>query len=172
MELFLNEFTSFPASIVLEKGEENFNLDLESILDINSVQLGLSIVKSGEEFFCQGKLEGNIKLECSRCLTEYIKDIECDIDFIVCSKDYYNQQHENRVDSEDYLFFSGPNLKVDLKPIILQSFLLEVSMKPLCKDDCKGFCAKCGTNLNNSVCDCNNEYIDPRWDSLKKLSDS
>ncbi|MEA1980223.1 MAG: DUF177 domain-containing protein [candidate division Zixibacteria bacterium] len=171
MELFFNEFTSFPASILLKMGEENFNLDSGPILDINAVQLDLSIVESGEEFFCQGKLEGNIKLECSRCLIEYTRDIKCDIDFIVCSKDFYDKQHENRVDSEDYLFFSDKNLKVDLKPIILQSFLLEVSMMPLCKDDCRGLCAKCGTNLNNSDCDCIIENIDHRWDSLKKLSE-
>ena len=42
-------------------------------------------------------------------------------------------------------------------------------MKPLCKDDCKGLCANCGTNLNKATCDCSPQWEDPRLAALKAL---
>ncbi len=41
-------------------------------------------------------------------------------------------------------------------------------MKPLCSK-CKGLCPKCGINLNEDQCDCESEYVDPRFEKLKEL---
>ena len=40
---------------------------------------------------------------------------------------------------------------------------------PLCGKDCKGLCQTCGENLNERTCECKNERIDPRFESLKDL---
>jgi uncharacterized protein len=42
-------------------------------------------------------------------------------------------------------------------------------MKPLCREDCKGLCAQCGTNLNLGSCDCAPVWEDPRLAGLKAL---
>jgi uncharacterized protein len=42
-------------------------------------------------------------------------------------------------------------------------------MKPLCRVDCKGLCAVCGTNLNTGSCSCKPDWEDPRLAVLKKL---
>ena len=44
-------------------------------------------------------------------------------------------------------------------------------MKNLCKEDCKGLCQKCGTDLNKEKCSCKAEEIDPRWKPLVNLKD-
>ena len=37
-----------------------------------------------------------------------------------------------------------------------------------CSEDCKGLCATCGTNLNESTCSCTTTTSDSRWDALLK----
>lgn len=43
-------------------------------------------------------------------------------------------------------------------------------MQPLCKEDCKGLCHKCGTDLNKNECNCEDEVYDPRFAIFRKLS--
>jgi uncharacterized protein len=50
--------------------------------------------------------------------------------------------------------------------------LLNIPMRILCKEDCRGLCPKCGRNRNTNSCDCVEEAIDPRWEGLKGLRDS
>jgi len=60
---------------------------------------------------------------------------------------------------------------IDVTNDVREFALLSVPMKNLCKDDCKGLCSKCGTDLNISKCTCSKEEIDPRWKPLMELKD-
>ena len=42
-------------------------------------------------------------------------------------------------------------------------------MKPLCRPDCQGLCAMCGTNLNVERCSCEPRWVDPRLAVLQAL---
>ena len=42
-------------------------------------------------------------------------------------------------------------------------------MKRLCKEDCKGLCVKCGSDLNEKQCECEDSEIDDRWKVLTEL---
>ena len=56
------------------------------------------------------------------------------------------------------------------RPLCLEQISLEVPIKPLCSKDCKGLCPKCGTDLNESKCDCAaRPRIDPRLAGLKEF---
>lgn len=37
---------------------------------------------------------------------------------------------------------------IDLEPIVYEYLLLEVPISPVCREDCKGLCVLCGSNLN------------------------
>jgi uncharacterized protein len=49
---------------------------------------------------------------------------------------------------------SGAQPKIDLDPDIRDEIILDYPLKPLCRPDCKGLCAKCGKNLNQGGCSC------------------
>jgi uncharacterized protein len=53
-----------------------------------------------------------------------------------------------------------------------EQFYLALPMKPLCRDDCRGLCGVCGTNLNHVMCGCKREWDDPRFAVLKALKDN
>ena len=172
MILDLRQFESFPAEIVLNGDSGSVNLDFQGLNELKSIQVDLRIQESGEEYFCQGTVNATVNIECSRCLNGFEKKIKNTIDFIACAESLHADVEEKDVlDSEDYAFFVGGNIQADISDILRQSIILSVSLKPLCADDCQGLCSQCGLNLNEKTCSCETKKIDPRWESLKKLSE-
>ncbi len=60
--------------------------------------------------------------------------------------------------------------EVDLEPLARDAVLLELPLAPLCAETCLGLCPQCGTNWNESPCDCR-PASDPRWAALDELRD-
>lgn len=49
------------------------------------------------------------------------------------------------------------NDTVDLTKIVDDLIMMNMPVSFLCKEDCKGICTGCGTNLNQSECKCKNK---------------
>ena len=58
--------------------------------------------------------------------------------------------------------------KIDLEPLFREQFVLAIPFAPLCREDCKGLCPQCGTDLNSGTCSCE-KPTDPRLAALKGL---
>jgi len=58
---------------------------------------------------------------------------------------------------------------IDLAPEILGQMFLQLPMRLLCKEDCRGLCPVCGANLNYQECSCQEAEIDPRLEKLKEF---
>lgn len=169
MILDLREFETFPAHTMLEGDPENFVIDNEGLTKVTKVSHKLDIQQSGEEYFCQGKVIASVIIECSRCLKNFERQLDGVTDFISCAKP---EEEEKKYiqDNEDYAYFIGSDIQVDITDITRQAIILAISMAPLCDENCLGLCQICGTNLNDSTCNCKRETIDPRWEGLKNLS--
>ena len=72
-------------------------------------------------------------------------------------------------DKEEFLIVE--NFQLDLEELMQTEFLLNLPMKNLCKPDCKGICTTCGKNLNQGLCGCRQQTVDPRLEILKQLID-
>jgi uncharacterized protein len=59
--------------------------------------------------------------------------------------------------------------QVDLEPLVREVVLLELPQAPLCREDCRGLCPRCGADLNEGPCECPPDDIDPRWAALDAL---
>ena len=117
-----------------------------------------SISNNGKSLIFRAECEGTLETSCARCL----KDIEAKVTFPVDENLVRAEDSENA--DEDSILFEGNTVEID--EIILNSFLMNVPSRFLCKEDCKGLCAKCGADLNEGDCGCDNESIDPRWAGL------
>ncbi|HCW51444.1 MAG TPA: hypothetical protein DGR79_05190 [Clostridiales bacterium] len=58
---------------------------------------------------------------------------------------------------------------IDLTAPAWGALVLELPMKPVCSERCRGLCPVCGTDLNRESCTCRVEEVDPRLSPLKKL---
>lgn len=59
---------------------------------------------------------------------------------------------------------------LSLKEAIREYLLINMQMKPLCREDCAGICPVCGKNLNEGSCQCEKNPVDSRWAPLLSLS--
>jgi len=48
-----------------------------------------------------------------------------------------------------------------LDELIRQDLVVNVPLRPLCEDACRGLCAQCGTDLNQGSCECEPERETP-----------
>ena len=100
-------------------------------------------------------LEAVVSTKCARCLKPLLFPVVTDAEETV---------------GEEGAELEGTILNVD--NIVKNNIGVELPIKFLCKDDCKGICSICGVNLNITECNCKHEQIDERFAVLKKLLDS
>ena len=98
---------------------------------------------------------------CDRCASEFTRNVEIPIDVVLVTE---LADEEN----EDEWVFPLEGDSADLEDIVRTVFVLNMDSKLLCKEDCKGLCCRCGTNLNRGPCSCQKE-LDPRFAALKQL---
>ncbi len=94
------------------------------------------------------KLEGHVKTEyngkCSRCLRNLDCHIESEVDERLADA-FMNDDPDAFTYNKDY---------VDFDNIVRSNILLNLPMRQLCSEDCKGLCPLCGADLNTEECCC------------------
>lgn len=97
---------------------------------------------------------------CDRCLKETVKNYTVSINrTIVVSL-------ENE-DNDDIAVV--PDMQLDLEDFCYPDIVMSLPTKLLCKDDCRGLCPDCGTDLNHGSCNCAKKEVDPRLAALAEL---
>ena len=66
----------------------------------------------------------------------------------------------------DVLYYD--DLVVPLDPLVEEQVQLELPLKALCREDCRGLCPTCGADRNLAPCVCK-PPTDERWKSLRTL---
>ena len=101
-----------------------------------------------------------LNMQCDRCLAPILRDCSVPFEHTIVEK-LYTDENDDLILCEDGV--------LDLDELITSDILLELPIKMLCREDCKGLCPKCGTNLNESTCGCDTKQVDPRLEALRKL---
>jgi uncharacterized protein len=154
--------------------QEGLDLDIEENIDSDiarsPVRARLRIDKRGPEIMVKGDLMTEVNLSCSRCLKEFNARLTVPVDAVYHPlEELKDESHLNEVKTEelDLDFYSGEEL--DLLDLMKEQVELNLPMKPLCDEACRGICPKCGADLNVKSCTCSVKDRDPRFESLKKL---
>ena len=128
--------------------------------------------RRGNEVFVDGHVETRVQVECDRCLKPVELPVSADFALeYITGADY--ESGSNAALSEEELavsVFDGGSIDVD--EIVKEQILLAVPARTLCREDCKGICPECGTDLNTGQCDCAADEVDPRWAALKSLKET
>ncbi len=161
--------------IISEIPDEGLDVEFRETVAFDAgaspVQAQLKIKKVGAEVVVSGNILTTVGLECSRCLKDFRSEFAFPFEAIFRPVEQLKQEekHELKVEELDMGFYSKDEL--DLFDIIKEQVLLNLPMKPLCDDLCKGICLKCGADLNAGDCGCSEKDIDSRLVVLKKLLD-
>ena len=169
MIIDLRQFDDFPAHAVIEASEGEVQPFDDLITQVGKATLHLSLQKAETEYFCQGKVTADVRIQCSRCAREIEIELEGTTDFIIRTAAADETDDSDATDDEDYVYATGKNDTADVTDLVRQALTLALPMKPLCREDCKGLCPVCRTNLNERTCSCVKQQADPRWDGLQNL---
>lgn len=153
--------------IEFQQTMESVEINGEHIAFVTPVRVFGMITNTGAGLKVEAKIETTLKRACGRCLEEYSQPIEFPFELVYKSTHETAEVEENASEEEDFLFYEGNT--IDLTDAVRESLLMAVPMKALCREDCRGFCAQCGSNLNQKECDCTSVQVDPRLQVLEKL---
>jgi uncharacterized protein len=143
-----------PADLNLDKTEE-FR---------HPLHIEFNVEKIGRNIFVNSGIRTKVDFLCDRCGELFNKEMAESVRLI-----YTYDEHMANKEDDDVYVISESTTTIDVSDPVRQTLLVAVPQKKLCRDDCKGLCDKCGTNLNVESCDCHTESMDPRWEALRDL---
>ena len=108
----------------------------------------------------RGTITADMLCICDRCGQEFESTKETAVDVVLVGE----EDHDNPG------VFPLQGTEVDTQDVLTTCFILDMETRFLCREDCKGLCARCGRNLNLGPCGCGKE-IDPRFAVLEQLLD-
>ncbi len=133
------------------------------------VALELDVLKDKDQFRLVGRLRTRLKLSCARCLEAFGLPLDEPLDVLYLPHSSNAGEGEVEIEDDDLATAYYQHHVIDLGQLMLEQFQLAVPMKPLCRPECRGLCAICGTNLNHATCDCKPVWGDPRLAGLGDL---
>lgn len=134
-----------------------------------TVQAELHLGRSGHGVLVTGSFSGDVPLVCSRCLEPFQFQVEDRFD-LYCEPGAASppeEEHELTDDELDVTYLEEGRINTD--HLLRESILLSLPVQPLCHEDCRGLCPRCGANLNQGACTCTETRVDPRLQVLRKL---
>lgn len=115
-----------------------------------SIQLNLKASLIGTTLYVTGAICTTVDMRCDRCLELF----------------------ERQVGNKKYIFekqVKYPGEIIDLTPSIREDTILNLPVRLLCREDCRGLCPQCGGNLNKKQCGCKTVPISRAFSALDKL---
>jgi uncharacterized protein len=126
----------------------------------SSVRVHGRVTASGaDEYYFSGRLEAEVTVACRRCLTDVPTTVETEVEALFTAEDSGDPSAYPLVIRDG---------KLDLGAMVRENLLLAMPEFAVCREECRGLCARCGNDLNDGACDCQPEP-DPRWAALEAL---
>ena len=106
----------------------------------------------------EGVVQATVRLNCGRCLAEFICPLVSEFaltytgDRPGAPETAEPQEKELDADEVGLIYFRGE--EIDLTEGIQEQVILAFPLRPVCRENCKGLCARCGADLNHGDCRC------------------
>lgn len=133
----------------------------------SGIDIQVQVTTVGDDLLFHLAVKSQGIFECDRCCEIFQKDIEGDL-HVVYTFDDMKVKAQAEQDDDIKLLPQGIH-EIDITQDVIDALFLAVPVKNLCREQCKGLCPRCGTNLNEKTCACETTDIDPRWEALKDL---
>jgi len=135
---------------------------------LRQVDVSCLITRTSGTVFIKGSFSALIDIDCSRCLERASLPIGGDFTYtLIPAKAETREDLELTPEELEISYYQGDF--INLAPIICEQIILQVPMKVLCSEECKGLCPHCGINLNASSCNCHLNFVNDRMAVLKNF---
>jgi uncharacterized protein len=138
---------------------DGIEVPLARVRDGSSLHLDLRLDALVDGIHVSGPVTGEVTIECRRCLKEFVRPLQVELDDSFVYPGEGAEDEAYRVEGEE----------IDLEPVIRDAVMLALPLNPLCTDGCRGLCTTCGADLNETDCGHSQEPVDIRWTGLEQL---
>ncbi len=145
-------------------GEDENGMRLAS-----AVRGSLFLRRTPKGIEAKGRIDTAVCINCARCLKEFVLPIVSEFEEFFLLGEYASSEEEKELLLEEMGVSFLPEGGLEIRDIIEEQIWLNIPMKPLCHNRCKGLCSICGADFNIGECGCDRNYIDPRFAILKGL---
>lgn len=111
-------------------------------------------------FFWSGRVRTQVQAQCRRCLVPLTLDIDDTVGLLFTE--------DEDIDDPAAVIIPPRAAEIDLGDLIREALILATPEFPVCREDCRGLCPRCGADLNQGACGCRPE-TDSRWGALEAL---
>jgi uncharacterized protein len=134
--------------------------ELENITPEGQIKSDMVFTNDFGTISLKMNIEFDYGASCDRCASDIKNHMTLETNHVIAT------QNEKDITEEDEDVIIIDNYKLDVDELIFNDIVLNLPMKQLCSDECKGLCPQCGQNLNEGKCKCNAKTADPRWGKL------
>jgi len=119
------------------------------------VNYALNIRKYDDRIQIKGTVGFVLTLICGRCLEDFEYPVQTNLDIELEPKASLSDVSELELKNDDLNVYYYEGDEIDLDPFVYDEVMLNIPMKPVCREECKGLCGVCGKNKNYEECRCN-----------------
>lgn len=150
-----------------------------------TVAVGLDLRAIERTIFVTGVVEGTAVRQCVRCLKKFDDPMAFSVRVAyereaktptTAGKRNEPQKRkappleaEPEEQNDDLYHYVGDHL--DLAPMLREQLILASPMHPLCAEECRGLCARCGKDLNEGSCRCGEEPTGSPFQVLRTMKE-
>lgn len=120
--------------------------------------------KTHHQLLMHCELFTEINSLCDRCGKELRRKLQNEFDFV-----YLFETPEEEDDSFNVRYLAPEADKVDITQEIFDYANLSIPLKILCDENCKGLCPHCGSNLNETECNCTESKQGSLYEKLQDI---
>lgn len=174
MKLHVDRIQDKPFVLQAEEPVESFPVlsrmqaEGECVFD-GPVRSEITAAREYDHIRVSGRVSANMTLVCARCLTDYtaVVDSRFTIYFRKGTALDVVEEEEVELGEQDLISATYSGDEIDLAHEIEEQVAMDIPLKPLCSDGCKGLCPNCGTDLNQTTCSCQSGQNSFKFSALK-----
>lgn len=149
--------------------EELLPADKRTDFKLREVRVDCRAAKIRETIRLDMAMDAVFELECCRCLDPVVLSCRSEVKYTLAPLKERMEKEDPESLEEDLNFSYYKGDEIEFDPIVVEQILMQIPLKPLCREDCKGLCPSCGINLNTDACKCGGETGHPGFAALKKF---
>lgn len=138
---------------------KEIGLEIDDVEFISPIECSVNLIRERNIIYASVEAELDVQLICRRCLSKYKTRISTHFDYQYEKTDEPEKLRSEFLSSIDRRYYMENT--INLTEDVRQAIVLEIPLWPLCSEECKGLCPKCGHNLNEGTCSCELDILPP-----------
>lgn len=145
------------------------DLNEERVTVVTPPQVSGRIQQTDSKVTVKGEVTAKLQLECDRCLKSVPVPVSRSFEVEYVTPEMYQADPAAELLDEDLALSVFDGEIIDIDELVREQLLLALPAQIICQEECKGLCPECGSDRNETDCQCEEAETDPRWAGLKEI---